>query len=145
MKKLNWGWRIAIVYTFFAVSTIGFVAFAMTKKVELVRADYYEHSLEHDATSAARARATALDDAVKINETAQKITVLLPAHHANASGKITFYRPSAVSLDRSITIVKGSAEALTSDLLPGRYRLVIEWKHNSQDYLAERNIEIGGK
>jgi hypothetical protein len=55
--RLSWGWRIAIVYTVFAVSTVAFVAFAMTENVELVRKDYYEYSLVHDRTNASLNRA----------------------------------------------------------------------------------------
>lgn len=55
--KWSWGTSITVVYTTFALATLSFVAFAMTQRVDLVRTDYYEESLQHDAMQIARKRA----------------------------------------------------------------------------------------
>jgi hypothetical protein len=38
--NMHWGWRLAIVYTLFALGTLSFVGFALTNEVDLVRPDY---------------------------------------------------------------------------------------------------------
>ena len=38
--RMHWGVAVAVFYTIFALGTVGFVAFAMTRDVELVSVDY---------------------------------------------------------------------------------------------------------
>jgi len=56
---MNWSWgtRIVIVYVAFVLSTLGFVAFAMSQRVDLVSSDYYEQAIHHDKHQTARRNA----------------------------------------------------------------------------------------
>lgn len=66
--KLSWGTSITIVYAVFALATLGFVAFAMTQRVDLVRTDYYEEALRHDSMQVARARAVQQGRVVRLQD-----------------------------------------------------------------------------
>ena len=44
---MNWGWKIALVYTLFALMTLGFVVLGSMKKVNLVEKDYYEKEIKY--------------------------------------------------------------------------------------------------
>ena len=46
--RFHLGVAVVAFYALFALSTIGFVAFAMSQDVDLVSSDYYARSLEHD-------------------------------------------------------------------------------------------------
>ena len=141
--KLNWGWRIAIVYSVFAVSTVGFVAFAMTENVELVRKDYYEHSLLHDKTNAWLTRARAVESDVRITIGESAISVRIPDAHAGASGIVTLYRPNSSRFDRSYKLEPQGIEIPLSELLHGHYTVVLEWTFANEQYRLERLIELG--
>jgi hypothetical protein len=144
--KLSWGWRIAIVYTFFAVSTVGFVAFAMTENVELVRADYYEQSLKHDQTFAAEQRGLAVASQLDVKIAEGQLQIELPASHTNIdSGTISLYRPDNSKLDHTFAL-KGTVVSIpVSGVVSGNYELGIEWTFNGEHYRVVRSIEIGGR
>ena len=48
--RVHWGVAVAVFYTAFALSTVGFVAFAMTRDVDLVSVDYYQQIAENIET-----------------------------------------------------------------------------------------------
>jgi hypothetical protein len=143
--KLSWGWRIAIVYTFFAVSTVGFVAFAMTENVELVRTDYYEQSLKHDQTFAAEQRGLAVASQLDVKIAEGRLQIGLPASHTQIdSGSISLYRPDNSILDHTYSVHETSVSIPISGVVSGNYELGIEWAFNGERYRVVRPIEIGG-
>lgn len=141
--KLNWGWRIAIVYTIFAVSTIGFVSFAMTKHVELVRKDYYEHSLLEDQTQAAVKRGNSMAESVKSELRRNTLYVSLPQSVPTTKAIMTLYRPSNSELDKTYNLIDNKIEIPLKGLAHGYYTLVLEWEIANESYRLERPIEIG--
>ena len=44
---MNWGWRITIVYSLFALTMIGAVIYSTTLDVNLVEEDYYEKEVNY--------------------------------------------------------------------------------------------------
>lgn len=146
MSRFHWGWRIAIVYTIFATATLGFVFFALTQEVDLVREDYYQYSLDHDQRMQARAAATAEAEAV-IEYQDGNIHVHLPAAHHQASGTVALYRPAVTSDDRSLPLVlsEGSVMSIpTADMAQGKWVVTVTWSHNGTQYEMERPIEVEG-
>jgi hypothetical protein len=144
--KLSWGWRIAIVYTFFAVSTVGFVAFAMTENVELVRADYYEHSLKQDETFAAEQRGRAVDNEIEVKINNQYLHITLPNSHAKLdSGSISFYRPDNSKFDHTFELDNRSVSVPLDQIVAGNYELAIDWTFNGKRYRVFRPLKIGGR
>ena len=45
--KLNWGWGIALAYSIFALSLLGFLVFALRQDNSLVVEDYYQQDLDY--------------------------------------------------------------------------------------------------
>jgi hypothetical protein len=141
--KLNWGWRIAIVYTFFAVSTMGFVVFAMSENVELVRKDYYEESLRYDATFASTERGNAIFEQVTVNESEAGLEVRLPAAHVKVdSASVNLYRAENSSLDRRYKIEGNAVHIPQSALKAGNYQAQIEWRFDDQWYRVTRPLLV---
>lgn len=145
--RFHWGTGIAATYVAFAAGTSGFVAFAMGQRVELVRPDYYEYSLAHDAHREAARRAAALGGAFTIDVAAdgRLATVSWPrAHAAGMRGVIRLYRPSDVSADRRLEAAPGAdGRQIVSlaGLASGRWRLQLEWQVNGVAYAAERDLD----
>jgi hypothetical protein len=138
--KLNWGVGIAVVYVLFALSTLGFVAFAMSQPVELVSADYYARSLHHDERLEAEARVRGLGTtfASRLAEDGRTAVVSLPPAQA-AEGTITVYRPSNAGLDRTVALAP-DARGEQRIQLPGsgRWVLKIQWTASNQRYYHEQ-------
>ena len=102
--RLNWGTGIALVYGVFAACTVGFVAFAMSRPVQLVDDDYYASSMRHDERRTAIENAAAIvPDAVVVDADGRGVTIVLPLHQVpDARGEARLYRPSDASADRRI-------------------------------------------
>jgi nitrogen fixation protein FixH len=143
--RWHWGTKIAVVYAAFASATVGFVLFAMARPVDLVRADYYARSLEHDARLAAAARAEALGAGFAMTASAdgRAITVVWPRGHAGAAGTIALYRPADSRADRSMAIAPDSEGRQTislADAPAGPWTLQVEWRAQGLAYYAERRV-----
>ena len=144
--RLHWGAGIAAVYLAFATATSGFVVFAMRQPVELVRPDYYEQALAHDAHRRAVVRADALGGrfTCELVDGGRAIALRLPAEHASrARGSVWLYRPSDSRADRTTPIAVDAAgrERVTLDgLVAGRWLARVQWTVDGVDYYAEREV-----
>lgn len=144
--RMNWGVGIALFYTAFAVSTVGFVAFAMTRNVELVSDDYYARALAHDGHMQAVANADALGTAVGARVSDAGIEVRVPAAMAAlVRGTATLYRAADARADRRVDLVMhadGTQTIPIGGLAPGRWRIQLQWSAADRDYYAERDLRI---
>lgn len=141
MKKLHWGWRIGIVYTLFASATLGFVAFALTTSVDLVRPDYYEESLRHDVMMADRSRAEASGSMLEIRSR----ELVLTTSTANIPDVITltFYKPDQPALDRTLRVstdAQGVAHVDLSGFATGMWKLTAQWSAKGNSYELNRTF-----
>ena len=146
--RLHYGVAVAMFYTAFALTTVGFVAFAMTQDVELVSPDYYERGLRHDAQMQARANADVLGDdlSVALDGHHRQITVRWPATMGpRVRGTATWYRPSGAASDREEPIVAGPDGSFVlplAGLQPGHWRLQLRWRVGETSYYAEREFML---
>jgi hypothetical protein len=147
-RRLHWGVAIAAAYTMFAASTIGFVAFAISRPVDLVSADYYARSLDHDDHVAAIARARALGPTLQcvLSDDGRTLALQLPRDLARAaSGRVRLYRPSDGRADRTTPLrlgANGSQQLSLDGLARGRWTLQLEWRANGLTYYHERSLDL---
>ncbi len=145
--RLHWGTGMALVYVAFAFSTLGFVAFAMSRPPTLVSPEYYGRGLTHDRRMEAAANARALGPALGARLAADGTAVVLhlPANQASsARGTVTLYRASDAAADRTIPIVldAGGTQRVPLDgLAAGRWRLQVEWAADGRPYYYEQPLE----
>jgi hypothetical protein len=143
--RLHWGAGIAATYIVFAAATSGFVAFAMRQRVELVRPDYYAHSLTLDAQRQAEARTAALGRGFQIDvaERGRTIAVTWPRDHAGrVRGTAWLYRPSDSSADRRLAIAPDAEgrQSFRVDGPTGRWVLRLDWTVDGGAYVAARDL-----
>ena len=142
----HWGVAVALFYTAFALSTVGFVAFAMTRDVELVSSDYYGRALAHDRHMQAVANGDALGPRVIGTEAGGVVRLRVPVEMvATMQGTATFYRASDAHADRTTALgpaADGTIVLLTSGLASGRWRLQVEWASGGRDYYVERELRL---
>lgn len=146
--RWNWGWAAALAYTVFALSTVGFVIFAIAHPAALVSSDYYRQALAHDRRIAAIANADAAGASIGVTmETgAERAAVLhLPAsHHGTSVGTVTWYRAD-IDADRAVPLAvdrEGVQRLTLQGLVPGRWRLKVEWDADGRPFYFERVVTL---
>jgi hypothetical protein len=145
---MNWGLGVTIVYTVFALSTLGFVAFAMTQSPDLVAPDYYERSLAMDQRMAAEENVLALGAAFQCDPQpdGRSVVITLPdGQAASARGTVTMYRPSNSHEDRITPLVldaQGIAHVPLAGLARGYWKLQVQWRASGRPYYYERPVTV---
>lgn len=143
--KIHWGTAIAAVYTLFAVSTTGFVTFAMRRPVDLVRPDYYAESLRQDERMRAIANAADLDPAAIVGQADRSIEIALPPQPRAMRGTITLYRPSDSKADRRVQLAldgDGRQRVGMQDAAAGLWIVQLAWTAAGREFYVERPITI---
>lgn len=144
--RIHWGIAVAVFYTVFALSTVGFVVFAMSRDVELVSDDYYARALQHDGHMQAVANADALGTAVQATVVDGRLTLRMPVAMAPlVRGTATLYRPASAAADRTVALVPaadGTMLVPTTGLASGRWQLHVRWSADGRDYYTERDLRL---
>ena len=145
-------WPIAIG-SYFALAILGiitFVAWSTTHKMELVRTDYYEQEILFQKQIDARKRAAALghEVAITLDQHQRFVKVRVPESHVRAdlTGTVRLYRPSNAALDRVVRLElspSGEQNIDAGHLLPGLWRVSLEWTANNTLYSYETAIIAG--
>lgn len=140
----HWGKRIAVVYVTFALCILGFVGFALTQSVDLVREDYYESSLSFDKKARAINNAKRLGSEVAIVVTENGTIELKIPHRSIERGTLLCYRPDNPKLDRlqPFTPVNGIQMIKPNTLQPGRWVLQLQWTSGGLEYEYSTNIDL---
>jgi len=154
MKTERSFWPLGITLTFilFAAGIATMIVVASTHQVDLIRPDYYDQEIKYQTQLDRLNRTARLSDSVRIsyNEASQRITIVLPPSHASqgAVGHIQLYRPSAMGLDRELPLKCGSDGLQTLDatgLIPGLWKVRVQWTVENQEFFADQKIVIGAK
>lgn len=136
MSRFHWGWRIAAVYTLFASATLAFVAFAFTVDVDLVRPDYYEHSLLHDDRMQARRAASSFTDA-QISLLHDTLMIRVPAEHRAVSGTVEMYYPGSTHHDQRFALTTDATGTMivpVPNVQPGKWEVTATWDYQGRTY-----------
>lgn len=144
-----WPYALSAFLGLFAACVIGFGAWAVRQKIDLVGPDYYEHEVRYQQQIDRESRTLAMGEPVAIAYSldSNRISIVLPATHAQSSptGQIRFYRPSDASLDRTIPLAvdaSGRQELDASALLNGRWKVRVTWTSAGTDYTAEEKLDV---
>lgn len=142
MSRFHWGWRIGLVYTAFALSTLGFVAFAMTQRVDLVRDDYYQESLRTTAAQAALQRGRASGVTLRVED--GSLCVGMPQA---SSGKVHvhLYRPDNPARDQHLSgeiQSDGTVSLPLSRDMRGNWRAIISRTRDGEAMTYEQSVML---
>jgi hypothetical protein len=144
--KWNWGFGVAATYIVFAIATSGFVVFAMSRPVSLVRPDYYAESLREDQQLAARANATRLGAAVSVAVQDRTLRIRVPRPlETTITGTVVLYRASDPDADRTFTFVPDPNGVQTIDLSrspSGHWIVKLHWTTAGRDYYVEEPVVL---
>lgn len=144
MTRFHWGWRISLVYAAFALSTLGFVAFAMTQRVDLVREDYYQESLRTTAAQDELSRGRAAGVSIAVEDAMLRITIADAARRA-PSVSADLYRPDDPSRDQHHALSEteqGTYELPLAHVASGNWRVKLRWKVDGVSYAYDQAIML---
>ncbi len=139
---MNWGWRITIVYSLFALTMIGAVIYSTTLDVNLVEEDYYEKEVNYQQVI--NKKENALRDSATFDVAVVGDSVVIHFPTTVAQGKAYFIRSADVNNDKKFELkVLNGKQTFSKELFKaGTYNLQIDWKGNSADYYWEEKINI---
>ncbi|HEX4946519.1 MAG TPA: FixH family protein [Blastocatellia bacterium] len=145
--KSLWGYGVTAVYTIFALATLGFVAFTMTQKVDLVAPDYYAQEIAYEG-QINRLRQTqdlAQQITCTLTPDRQFIQLQMPPQTTGARGRILLYRPSSSALDWELELAPqpdGTQNIPTAKLPKGAWRVKVTWSHEGREFYNEFLLQV---
>lgn len=144
---MNWGWKITIVYTTFAIGILTMVFMARSQKVDLVAPDYYAQELAFSQRIQARQNTETLNSRITIVANGKQLHIQLPAEcSAITKGSVELYCPSNAAFDRNLELKPDANQSCQFDLsetIAGHYIVRLNFEMNGKSYYSEQAIEIG--
>lgn len=141
---MNFGHKIAIVYTLFVVFILSLVTFCVKQKdIFLVSSDYYKKEIAYQDEIDKYANTRGLSQPVKVGRTGDSLNFEFPEEMQGATGEIHFYRPSNANLDFKVPVSMDAdhvQKVTVNQLVKGRWVVKMEWTKDGKDYLKEEKI-----
>jgi hypothetical protein len=147
LLNINWGWRIALLYSGFVVLMLFLVWKTTTVKDDLVTSDYYAKELRYQEQIDKRNRANKLKEPTRWTVKGKEVEIVFP-HEVRAkkvNADILFYNPAQAKRDVKISCsadTAGVCLVTSPNLLPGVYQMQIEWTAGGIAYYNEGTINI---
>lgn len=142
--KINWGYKILIVYVAFVIGIMFLVFKANQQKFDLVTPNYYEAELKFQNVIDQKQRVAELSAQPKISHSVSSVSIQLPEEFLNkeVKGEVYLYRPSDASKDikTSFTTNKSFVEMFLHKDLSGAYDLKLSWQADGKSYYNEQRI-----
>lgn len=146
LKRINWGWRIAALYTSFVVFILYMVYRSVNMKTELVTQNYYEEELSYQTHIDKINRTKNLPEQLQWTVTDKSIAFNFPKQFQGKPVKanIFFYCPSGSKNDVKLKCESsnGSCEVPTADITSGAYQMKIDWSSPEGEFYNEGFINI---
>jgi hypothetical protein len=143
---MSWGYRITIL-------TLGFVGFmtflvisAFRQNFDLVTEDYYGKELQFQTQIEKQKNYQQLKESIQCILNEADLMIKFPADFSNKKmeGEITLFRPSDASKDLKVKIASLNGVQIIDrkQLIPGLYRIQIDYESEGKAYYFEEDIMI---
>lgn len=154
LKKFNWGWGIALVYSSFVIAFLGVLLYSTTQKVDLVDEHYYNAELTYQSRMDAINRGIKLDSQMnfQFDSIGRVINFELPFSKSKVQeNNLKLYRPSNSKLDKQLKLdnIKIAETSENSKYLidltkfeNGVWKMQLELKYNDSLYYIEKQIRL---
>jgi len=142
--KLNWGHKIAIVYTVFVGFMVFMLVLSMQEDHELVTQDYYEQELQVQKRIDASKNLGDAGFEVEITPLNGELIIQVEGIDApqNTIGKVNLYKPDNASLDESLSLNLNETGLMT--IQPkgkkGRYTVSLNFEVDGVPFYREQDI-----
>ena len=141
---MDWGKGILVTIIAFVIFILVLVTISIRQDdIHLVTENYYEEEIKYqEHIQREKATASLGRDVLLLDSHAKVIKLDLPI---GAEGSLHFFRPSDARLDRKIPIIitnLGGSEIPLRSLLPGYWRVQLNWTENGVNYYQEKKIAL---
>jgi len=146
--RFHWGWAIGTFYTLFVVVMVIIVIRSLYVDHSLVVEDYYKYDIEYQAHADKLQNNKSLseDIVIELSQEAQRLRIQYPVGFNTFSGEILFYRPDNKKLDFKIEVSPGDdliQSVDLKDIVPGYWRLKINWAGDGKEFYKEHAFYLG--
>lgn len=143
--KINWGWKLLIAYSIFAVATLGMMFFMTTVNHDKVIDNYYEEELNYQDKINMIKRTNVLPEKPSINLDSSYVKISLPNYlrDKKISGTILFYRPNSKAMDINLPFVpdtNGVQVIPTTNLAKGKWKIELAWQFADIKYFQDKTV-----
>lgn len=145
--KLNWGHKIAIVYSLFAAFMVGMLVLSTTYDHELVTEDYYAKELAFQGKIDAGTNLNQADFNVEVKRVGGDLRLIfdrLP-EGSQVKGIVKFYKPDNEKMDETHPIVLDSNSSemkISSEGKSGRYKVQVSFELDGQRFYKEQELML---
>jgi hypothetical protein len=121
------------------------VFMSMSREVDLVTDHYYDRELRYQDRIRAMERASKPENAIEVEEKRDSLVLVYPraAIGRRVTGNCVLYRPDNPHLDRVVPMTldeSGRQVVPTAALMPGLWRVKMEWKVEGEEYYQEKMV-----
>jgi len=144
--KINWGWKIALLYGGFVILIMTLVIASSRQHFDLVSKDYYEAELGYQKVIDAGKNQSALSKPLSIHANGENVIINFPDEFKSRSlsGDIQFYSPVDADWDRNFKInaQNNTVTIARSALKNTRYTIKISCNVDGKSYYQESEIML---
>ena len=142
---MNWGHKIIFSFVAFMIFLGILVYRSFQSKVNLVSQDYYKQEIVYQDQINKIENELALEKSVSIvhNSRLNELLIIFPRELEVKTSRLTLYRPSDASMDRSwnLQLDQENADIISTESLSGGlWQVQVEWSDQSNSYYKEQNI-----
>lgn len=142
---MNWGYRLTILFSAFAVMMITLVYKATHTRYELVSKDYYAEELRYQEKIDGMNNAVKAGDII-LTRNDHSIELVLPANLGNKvdSAQAWFYCKSNAASDKKLNIVfvDGTANINTDAFSHNDYELKLQFSESNKPYYYTKPVDL---
>lgn len=144
--KINWGYRIFIVYFLFVVGILTLSYMSSQQKFDLVQQDYYGAELKFQTVIDASKRANALGGELQLIFKDNKLFIQLPAalEKGELKGEVKLYctYDEKRDLTKKVLTNNGQLEVELLTTTKGNYTLKLAVEQKGVSYYFEKKVII---
>jgi hypothetical protein len=139
MKKIHWGWGIAILYAGFTSMILTLVYLSSREKVELVTTDYYQKEMAYQGIIDANKNSNTDEIHAHLEIINHQLNIQFPFSNEGVEKMIYVYHISESAKDQNIIT---SENQVLIALSKGKYSIQLSWQLNGKNYFEEKTIHI---
>ena len=145
-EKMNWGYKIVIVYCLFMAGILTMVYKCTQQNVDLVADNYYDQEVQYQDQYNRMQNSNHPENKLVINAMLGSAEIQFPTAYLNSKveGNITFFRPDNKALDfcTPIALSSGVQKIQSEKLTKGYWKVQIYWNANGKPFYQESKIHI---
>ncbi len=145
--KFNWGTGIALFYSTFALAMVFMVIKSSQHDVGLIKKNYYDDDINYQShfDKLQNERNLKTDLMIDLTHEGTDLALKFPTETPKPTGKVTFFRPSKTTIDKTLDIQAGDNNEMiipTAVLQSGLWKVQVDWQANGKTFYKEQNVFI---